>query len=472
MLKKKARAVAAGLRTADLAILVAAFPLAYLIRDRMAGGDIPGLFPFARYWPVLVLSIFLWIGAARVTRVYDVYRMRSVVTEIFRIGRAITLLAVVVSAASFLARQRELSRLLVAVYYGVAFVLLAANRVLIRGVAHALRRRGYNTRTFVIVGTGELARTLREGFLSHRTWGYQFRGFVLDGDERAPGSEPAGPVLGDVADLPHILEQHVIDLLVFAVVPSRMADLEVAVAAAEEQGVPVRIALDLFPERRSLLSIEEVDGVPVLAIPSGPHDLLPLFAKRAIDVVVSGLALVVLSPLLATLAVLVKLESRGPALFRQVRIGLNGRRFKLYKFRSMRDGAEAELDRLLPHNEADGPVFKMRADPRVTRVGAFLRRTSLDELPQLWNVLVGEMSIVGPRPPLPHEVKRYERWQRRRLSVKPGLTCTWQVSGRSDMTFDRWMELDLEYIDRWSLRNDLRIMLRTIPAVLLGRGAR
>jgi lipopolysaccharide/colanic/teichoic acid biosynthesis glycosyltransferase len=138
----------------------------------------------------------------------------------------------------------------------------------------------------------------------------------------------------------------------------------------------------------------------------------------------------------------------------------------------MRDGAEAELHRLLPHNEADGPVFKMRADPRVTRVGAFLRRTSLDELPQLWNVLVGEMSIVGPRPPLPHEVKRYERWQRRRLSVKPGLTCTWQVSGRSDMTFDRWMELDLEYIDRWSLRNDLRIMLRTIPAVLLGRGAR
>jgi len=176
--------------------------------------------------------------------------------------------------------------------------------------------------------------------------------------------------------------------------------------------------------------------------------------------------------LLATLAALVKLESPGPALFRQVRIGLNGRRFKLYKFRSMRDGAEAELDRLLPHNEADGPVFKMRADPRVTRVGAFLRRTSLDELPQLWNVLVGEMSIVGPRPPLPHEVKRYERWQRRRLSVKPGLTCTWQVSGRSDMTFDRWMELDLEYIDRWSLRNDLRIMLRTIPAVLLGRGAR
>jgi exopolysaccharide biosynthesis polyprenyl glycosylphosphotransferase len=469
MLKRQARLIAAGLRTVDLAILVAALPIAYLIRDRMAGGTVPGLMPFARYWSLLALSLLLWIGAARLSRVYDVYRTRSIVTEIFRIGRAIATLAILVSAASFLARQRELSRLLVGIYYGAAFVLLAVSRLAIRGTAHALRRRGYNTRTFAIVGTGELAVSLREGILSHRTWGYAFAGYVLDGDAPARTS---GPVLGHAADLPAILERHVIDLLVFAVVPSRMIDLEVAVAAAEEQGVPVRIALDLFPERRSELSIEEVDGVPVLSIPSGPHDLLPLFAKRVLDVVGSALALLVLSPLLATIALLVKLESPGPALFRQVRVGLMGRRFTLYKFRSMRNGAEDELHRLLSRNEADGPVFKMRDDPRVTRVGAFLRRTSLDEFPQLWNVLVGEMSLVGPRPPLPQEVQRYQRWQRRRLSVKPGLTCTWQVSGRSDMTFDRWMELDLEYIDRWSLRNDLRILMRTIPAVLLGRGAR
>ncbi len=469
MLKRQARVVAAGVRAFDLAVLVLAFPVAYLIRDRMTGDTFPGLFPIVWYWPVLALSILLWLAAARITRVYDVYRMRSVFTELFRIGRALFSLAVLVAAASFLTHQNELSRLLVGIYYGVAFVLIAANRIVIRGTAHALRRRGYNTRTFAIVGTGAIARGLREGLLSHRQWGYSFAGYVLDRDDPPRRGET---VLGHVTDLPAILERHVIDLLVFAVVPSQVADLETAVAAAEEQGVPVRIALDLFPERRSRLTVEDVDGIPVLSIGTAPQEILPLLGKRTLDVIGSFLALLVLSPALAVIALAVKIESPGPALFRQVRIGLNGRRFTLFKFRSMRLGAEEELAALLEHNEADGPVFKMRDDPRVTRVGAFLRRTSLDEIPQLFNVLVGEMSLVGPRPPLPDEVARYERWQRRRLLVKPGLTCTWQVSGRSELTFDRWMQLDLEYIDRWSLWNDVRIILRTIPAVLLGRGAR
>jgi lipopolysaccharide/colanic/teichoic acid biosynthesis glycosyltransferase len=184
------------------------------------------------------------------------------------------------------------------------------------------------------------------------------------------------------------------------------------------------------------------------------------------------LGLGLLSPLLAIVAVAVRFDSPGPVLFRQRRVGLNGREFTLYKFRSMRVGAEDELHGLRAHNEADGPVFKMREDPRVTGVGRFIRRMSIDELPQLWNVFRGEMSVVGPRPPIPEEVRRYQRWQRRRLSMKPGITCTWQVSGRSDLEFDRWMELDLAYIDTWSLWGDLQIVARTIPAVLLRRGAR
>jgi len=182
--------------------------------------------------------------------------------------------------------------------------------------------------------------------------------------------------------------------------------------------------------------------------------------------------LVLGAPAFAAIALAIKLESPGPVFFRQRRIGLNGREFWMWKFRSMCHDAEARRAELERHNEMDGPVFKMSQDPRVTRVGRLLRRTSLDEFPQFWNVLRGRMSVVGPRPPLPEEVRRYKRWQRRRLSVKPGLTCLWQVRGRNQLDFAEWMALDLHYIDTWSLWGDLKIVLMTIPAILMGRGAR
>jgi exopolysaccharide biosynthesis polyprenyl glycosylphosphotransferase len=215
-----------------------------------------------------------------------------------------------------------------------------------------------------------------------------------------------------------------------------------------------------------------MDGIPMLAFVRTPTDVVALALKRAFDIVASALALAVLSPVLAAVAVAVKLESPGPVLFGQRRVGRNGRAFRMLKFRSMYVDAEARLDALRAQNEMSGPVFKMRNDPRVTRLGRFLRRSSLDELPQFWNVLKGEMSVVGPRPPVPSEVHEYKRWQRRRLSVRPGITCIWQISGRSNVDFDRWMELDLQYIDSWSLAGDIAICLKTIPAVLSARGAR
>ncbi|HET8733492.1 MAG TPA: sugar transferase, partial [Anaeromyxobacteraceae bacterium] len=181
--------------------------------------------------------------------------------------------------------------------------------------------------------------------------------------------------------------------------------------------------------------------------------------------------LLALAPLLLGVAAAIKLDSPGPVFFRQRRVGLHGRLFDILKFRSMHRDAEAKLAALRGRNEMSGPVFKITDDPRVTRVGRLIRRTSIDELPQFWNVLVGQMSVVGPRPPLPSEVAQYRRWHRRRLSVRPGITCIWQISGRNQIDFDRWMELDLQYIDQWSLANDLRIFLKTIPAVLGARGA-
>jgi exopolysaccharide biosynthesis polyprenyl glycosylphosphotransferase len=209
----------------------------------------------------------------------------------------------------------------------------------------------------------------------------------------------------------------------------------------------------------------------LLTFASSPQNEFALFFKRTVDVVISAIALVFLSPLLLALAVLIKVTSRGPVFYRQTRCGLGGRQFTLLKFRSMAADADERFPELRELNEVDGPVFKMRNDPRCTPLGRWMRTLSLDELPQLWNVLCGHMSLVGPRPPLPHEVEQYEPWQRRRLRIRPGLTCLWALEGRSQLRFDRWVKLDLLYIDNWSVWLDFKILLKTIPAVLSGRGA-
>ncbi|ACG72635.1 exopolysaccharide biosynthesis polyprenyl glycosylphosphotransferase [Anaeromyxobacter sp. K] len=470
MLKERAGAVSAGLRALDLALVAAAFGLALALRAAVDVAAVPPLLPPGRHLAWLAVALALWPAAAGAAGVYGQYRTRSRREEILRLARAVGLLALGVAAASFLGRDRDLSRLLLLGWLGIALALLAGSRVAVRTLAHEARRRGHNTRAFAVVGGGPLARAMRQRLLARPEWGFTFAGFVLEQGVARRGLP--GPVLGRLDELAAVLERHVVDLVVFAVPRDRLPEMEAAVAACQEQGVVAKIGLEPFPARHGRLTVEDLDGIPVLSYASAPQDALPLLAKRAFDVLASALALIVLSPVLAAAALAVRLGSPGPVLFRQRRVGLSGRTFTLYKFRSMRTGAEAEQARLADRNEMDGPVFKLRDDPRVTRVGKVLRRTSLDELPQLWNVLRGEMSLVGPRPPLPEEVRRYERWQRRRLSVKPGLTCTWQVSGRSEVGFGRWMQLDLDYIDRWSLWQDMRIVLRTIPAVLLGRGAR
>jgi exopolysaccharide biosynthesis polyprenyl glycosylphosphotransferase len=240
----------------------------------------------------------------------------------------------------------------------------------------------------------------------------------------------------------------------------------------QELGIRTRFAMDLFPHVRARVQLEELDGMPLLTFSTTPTSHLQLMAKRVLDVGLSGLLLGLGLPLVVLIGAAIKLTSGGGSvLFRQTRCGLNGRIFTLYKFRTMVRDAEARRRDLQHLNEMRGPAFKLRRDPRVTRLGRLLRKFSLDELPQLWNVLRGDMSLVGPRPPIPEEVAQYERWQRRRLSMKPGLTCLWQISGRNEVDFDRWMQLDLEYIDSWSPMLDLKILMKTIPVVLSGRGA-
>jgi exopolysaccharide biosynthesis polyprenyl glycosylphosphotransferase len=221
------------------------------------------------------------------------------------------------------------------------------------------------------------------------------------------------------------------------------------------------------------MELHEFDGFPLLSFSTTPTNEALLFVRRILDIILAGFILVIFGPLvMLPAAILIKLTSSGPVFFKQTRCGLNGRQFVMYKFRSMVTNAEQLRVELEGLNEMDGPVFKSSRDPRITGVGKIIRRRSIDELPQIFNVLRGDMSLVGPRPPLPAEVAKYERWQRRRLSMKPGMTCLWQISGRNEVSFDDWMKLDLTYIDNWSLLLDLKILLKTVPVVLLGRGAK
>ncbi|MDX1644675.1 MAG: sugar transferase, partial [Thermoanaerobaculia bacterium] len=362
----------------------------------------------------------------------------------------------------------HISRLLVVLFAGLAALFLVGETLVLRLAARQVRRRGYNYRQVVIAGTGEAAAEIADTIRDHPDWGLKVLGFVSFG----PASEvEVGPILGSADELPRLAEQQVVDEVIFTTERRRFDDLEDLVLQLEELGVTARFALTLFPKSRAKPHLEEMGGTPMMTFSTGPTDQIQLFAKRAVDLVVAAVALVLLAPLIALVALLIKATSKGPVFFRQERCGLNGRRFTLYKFRTMVEGAEAQLEELRARNEMRGPVFKLRDDPRVTPVGRLLRRFSLDELPQLWNVLRGHMSLVGPRPPVPQEVAQYRRWQRRRLSMRPGLTCLWQVSGRNEVDFERWMELDLEYIDSWSPRLDVEILVKTIPAVLSGRGA-
>jgi exopolysaccharide biosynthesis polyprenyl glycosylphosphotransferase len=276
-----------------------------------------------------------------------------------------------------------------------------------------------------------------------------------------------------IFELESVIAREPVDEVFIALPRDEYAPLvEAIVCLCEEQGIIVRLQTELFKLRIARWQVDELDGIPIVTIRSGPPDGWQLLAKRLIDICGSALLLLAMAPLLMIVTVLIKLDSPGSVFYKQERVGLNKRRFRVFKFRTMVDGAEKQQPILERLNEAAGPVFKIKADPRITRLGKFLRRFSIDELPQLFNVLRGEMSLVGPRPLPVRDIERIDvQWHKRRLSVKPGVTCLWQVNGRSNVSFDHWVRMDLEYIDKWCLGLDIKILLKTIPAVLKGSGA-
>jgi exopolysaccharide biosynthesis polyprenyl glycosylphosphotransferase len=421
---------------------------------------------------VLISSMFLFNHFVR----YDANRFTDLSEQLRSLTLATTTTVGALLAVSLLMSFPTLSGRDLLAVWSATTTLLALSRMLVRELLKYSRRSGMTSRPLLIVGLNNRARALAAKFERCPELGYRILGFVSEDDETAvAGSrvEPGGwNVCGRLPDLKAILEKASVDeVLVCLPVESHFAEIARAVRLGEQLGIVVRVTADQEHEvllRR--MHVELFDDRFVLTF-FRENLLYQLMLKRLLDVSTALVLLVLLSPLLLLVAIIIKLTSPGPVLYVQERMGMNRRRFKLYKFRSMTVDADRRRQELAHLNEMDGPVFKIRNDPRVTPVGRFIRRTSIDELPQLFNVLSGSMSLVGPRPPLPSEVEKYEWLFQRRLSIKPGITCLWQVSGRNEVSFREWMELDRQYVTNWSFWLDLKILFRTIPVVLVGRGA-
>jgi exopolysaccharide biosynthesis polyprenyl glycosylphosphotransferase len=415
----------------------------------------------------LLLYAVTWVLVLTVNGLYRPRARWSLRSEATAVIRATAGMALITLSVLFLFHLPDVSRLLLLALFPAQALATILIRAVLRHVLERYRRQGHNQRFVLVLGAGPRGQAFAAKLESHRELGLRVIGFLDSEPEFAAGS--GWPVLGSVDDLEAVLHSQVVDEVAVCLPFSQWDRIDAIASVCEEEGKIVRIPMDVMDRAISAGRVEELDGTPVFSLVSGPDRAIALATKRVLDLAGAAIALVILSPLFALIAIAIKTGDRGPVLFRQHRIGLHGRPFRVAKFRSMDIDAEARRGELAGRNLMRGHAFKVDGDPRITKVGRFLRRTSLDELPQLWNVLLGQMSLVGPRPPLPDEVAGYDLWHRRRLSMKPGITGLWQVRGRRDPEFDHWVEADLEYIDRWSLWLDVQILLRTVPAALDGR---
>ncbi len=422
---------------------------------------------------LLGFSVLAWVALGLWLNLYeklDAGDPRTILRDGFRQTLYGTIALVVFVYA--LRLETPLSRSFVALFGVYSWALICAVRVGAGNLVGVIRREFGAPHYVMVVGTGERARRAGRVIEGSARHGIRLVGFFAEDSGEAPPSVRLSrdyPVY-PLSQLLKLARTQVIDDLLFAVESKDLASIEDVLVLCDEEGIRTRMMVDLFPHVNSDVYLDRLGSIQLLTFAAAPHDEITLFVKRITDVVLSALALVLLAPLMALTAILIKLSSPGPVIFRQVRCGLNGRRFTCYKFRSMCENAE-ELRAGLEHLNQKKGAFKIPGDPRVTPLGRWLRKFSIDELPQLWNVLKGDMSLVGPRPAVPVEVDAYKAWQRRRLRMRPGLTCLWALEGRDRVDFERWMKLDMEYIDGWSLALDWRILVRTVPNVLTGKGA-
>jgi exopolysaccharide biosynthesis polyprenyl glycosylphosphotransferase len=458
----------------DALLINVAFIIAYWLRydlQLFRAVDPANNVPYRVYLPLVAILTILVLLASRREGAYNLRRGRPLFDDLYGVVNATTTAIMLMVVLVFFYRRLFYSRMIF-IYAGILIIiLLGLARVARAMIMTRLRQAGHGVDRVLIVGAGEVGRAVMRNLMAQPELGYRVVGFLDDDPDK--GTTDMGPfkALGPVENLPQVLATHAIDQVIITLPWQYHRKTVRLVAESERAGVKARVVPDLFQLSLGQVDVEAINGIPLISVKESSLTGLNLALKRAFDILLSSLAILCLWPLGLLIALAIKLDSPGPVLFKQPRAGRHGKPFTVYKFRSMYQNAESELEKLRDLNEAVGPMFKIRDDPRRTRVGRFIRQTSLDELPQLINVLRGEMSLVGPRPALLNEVAQYQDWHRKRLEVLPGITGLWQVSGRSDLSFDEMVMLDIYYAENWSLGLDLRILLRTVPQVIFGDGA-
>lgn len=462
----------------DIFLSLLAFWTAYSLKT---SGLIPvwsGLAERPSYSAVALIMAVCWYLSFSFWGVYDSRKYPLDVT-IRKTIKAILVAFVMLIVALYLFKIPEVSRLLLVLFLGFNIFFLALSKTFIYNARAKRTGKPDYDRHVLVIGTKDRAKEVISKILADKVQNLNLHG-CLDTDDSLVGTEVVAgvKVVGVIRDLEDLLRTTVVDEIVFAMPLRKIPNGDRYVALAEEMGVSVRIIPDwqlhylMYRPDVAHINFEEFVGVPTMALHTTPPNEIKLFLKHVFDYCSAVIGLILAGPLMLLIAAMIKICAPGPVLYTQERCGINGRRFHVYKFRSMVIGAENQLDQLKELNEADGPAFKIDKDPRIMPyIGTFLRKTGLDELPQLFNILRGEMSLVGPRPPIPSEVNEYDTWHRRRLSMKPGLTCIWQIlPKRNETSFEDWMRLDLSYIDNWSLWLDCKIILKTSKVLFLAEG--
>jgi len=479
MLREKSQLIVRFHKLLDICLTAAAFIAAYFIKKDFLPGPFRGLITAPNYYIVLLMIIIIWYVIFNFFGLYTSYRKQSFARIFWDMIKAVFVSFMLLSFLMYIFKITNVSRIMMGIFLILNIILLGLSKGLVYRTLARFRAKGFNFRNILIVGSREGATEVIDAIGDQLGAGYRILG-CLEVDEKRVGDKVKNgvKVIDTVKSMEKILLEQVVDELIFAMPLHMIKDIEKYISTAEDVGVAVQILpqwhirqLGYTPNIGSL-HFETFLGIPTMALTTTSNDDGSLIIKSFFDYTFAAIAMVICLPLFIVITIAIKLCSKGPVFYKQERIGLNGRKFILYKFRTMVNNAEEEQKKLKAMNEADGPTFKIKKDPRIIPIiGTFLRKTGIDELPQLINVLKGEMSIVGPRPPIPSEVGEYDNWQRRRLSMKPGLTCLWQVTPRrNDVCFEEWMNLDLKYIDNWSLGLDFKIMLKTPWAVMSGAG--
>ncbi len=468
MIKEREQHVNSILGVIDVVLSVGAFALAYLVRNLLFE---PPIVPSAGYLNIGLLIIPIWFILLRSSNLTQMQRTKRYSNIILSYLRVVVLGLGIVFLFIFLFKLNEISRMVILSFGVINFISLTTVRITVYRMIKHYRSKGFNSRNVLVIAD-ESSRDFIDNLLKNKEWGYNLKHVITNSSKVYKEYKERVSVQAERVSIRNLMDVDVIDEVIYCKNEINQNSIRELMNDCEEVGVVFRMHTELFNMSATKANLNHFGDMPFLTFDNTPSDHFALKVKNTLSVLASFFVLVAWSPVLLFIAAAIKATSEGPIFFKQKRVGLRGRTFFMYKFRTMVINAEALQADLMEANEADGPVFKIKNDPRITRIGKFLRKSGLDELPQFINVLRGDMSLVGPRPPIPSEVEQYERWQLRRLSMKPGITCTWQIKpNRNSISFEDWMKMDLQYIDNWSNKLDFMLFFQTIRTVLKGSGS-